>query len=104
MNSRQRVIHAIEMRPPDRVPLTHATLPGAFARYGDALHDLYRRYPSDVCNVGGATSGDATLAMASEMEERASGALDGSLGDRLEMPAEGRPEAVDVVVGEDVAA
>ena len=58
MNSRQRVIHAIEMRPPDRVPLTHATLPGAFARYGEALDDLYRRYPSDVYNVGGATSGE----------------------------------------------
>ena len=58
MNSRERVIWAIEMSGPDRVPLTHATLPGAFTRYGETLHDLYRRYPSDVWNVGSATSGE----------------------------------------------
>jgi uroporphyrinogen decarboxylase len=42
----------------DRVPITHAALPGAFARYGAALEELYRRYPSDVVSVGGATDGE----------------------------------------------
>jgi uroporphyrinogen decarboxylase len=58
MNSRERVIRAIERRGPDRIPLTHATLPGAVARYGEALAELYRRYPSDVVNVGAATEGE----------------------------------------------
>ena len=58
MNSRERVIRTIERTCPDRVPLTHATLPGAAARYGQLLDELYRRYPSDVLNVGGATEGE----------------------------------------------
>lgn len=58
MNSRERVTRAIEMKAPDRIPLTHATLPGAFDRYGKALHDLYNKYPSDVCHVGMATYGE----------------------------------------------
>ena len=58
MNSRERVIRAIEGSAPDRVPLTHATLPGAVSKYGEALHALYRQYPSDVVNVGAATSGE----------------------------------------------
>ena len=57
MNSRQRVIRAIEMTGPDRIPIMHDTLPGAFARYGEALEGLYRRYPDDVVNVGSATYG-----------------------------------------------
>lgn len=44
MNSRERVIRAIEMTGPDGVPLTHATLPGAFKRYGEALLDEITRY------------------------------------------------------------
>jgi len=58
MNSRDRVIAAIEQTGPDRVPITHATLPGAYAHYGDALEALYRRYPSDVADVGAATTGE----------------------------------------------
>ena len=58
MDSRERMIRAIEKRAPDRVPLTHATLPGAVAKYGAALHDLYIKYPSDVIGVGAATSGE----------------------------------------------
>ena len=58
MNSRERVTRAIERRGPDRIPITHATLPGAIARYGAALEALYRRYPSDVVSVGGATAGE----------------------------------------------
>jgi uroporphyrinogen decarboxylase len=33
-------------------------LPGAVARYGEALEELYQRYPADVCNVGAATAGE----------------------------------------------
>jgi len=58
MKPRERVLRAIEMTGPDRVPLTHATLPGAFRRHGSALEELYRRYPSDVYHVGSATSGE----------------------------------------------
>jgi uroporphyrinogen decarboxylase len=58
MSSRERVIRAIERGGPDRIPLTHATLPGAVVRYGEALAELYRRYPSDVVNVGAATQGE----------------------------------------------
>ena len=58
MNSRERVTRAIEMTGPDRVPITHATLPGAAARYGSGLADLHERFPSDVLSVGGATSGE----------------------------------------------
>ena len=58
MNSRERVIRAIEMSGPDRVPITHATLSGAVVRYGAALDELYRRYPSDVQSVGAATTGE----------------------------------------------
>ncbi len=46
------------MTGPDRVPMMHGTLPGAIARHGDALRDLYRRYPEDVANVGAATYGE----------------------------------------------
>ena len=58
MKSRERVRRAIEMTGPDRVPITHATLPGAEARYGRAVEALYRRYPSDVAHVGAATTGE----------------------------------------------
>jgi len=58
MNSRERVTRAIEMKGPDRIPLTHATLQGAFEKYGESLHKLYEKYPSDVCNVGAATFGE----------------------------------------------
>ncbi|MBC8870738.1 MAG: hypothetical protein H8E44_15050 [Planctomycetes bacterium] len=58
MNSRQRVIRAIEMTGPDRTPIMHDTLPGASSRYGETLDALYRRYPQDVINVGSATYGE----------------------------------------------
>jgi len=48
MNSRERVIRAIEFAGPDRVPIIHRTLPGAFRVHGEALETLYERYPSDV--------------------------------------------------------
>ena len=58
MNSRQRVIRAVEMTGPDRTPIMHDTLPGATVRYGEALGALYRKYPDDVINVGSATYGE----------------------------------------------
>lgn len=48
MNSRERVLRALKFEGPDRVPLMHRTLAGAFRVYGQALEDLYREYPSDV--------------------------------------------------------
>ena len=48
MDSRERVIRALEFTSPDRVPVMHRSLPGAFVRYGTVLEDLYTRYPSDV--------------------------------------------------------
>ena len=58
MHSRERVIRAIEMTGPDRVPIMHVTLPGASVRYGEALESLYREYPEDVVKVGSATYGE----------------------------------------------
>jgi uroporphyrinogen decarboxylase len=48
MDSRERVIRALELTGPDRLPVMHRTLPGAFIRYGRRLEALYERYPSDV--------------------------------------------------------
>lgn len=48
MDSRERIIRAMELTGPDRVPVMHRSLPGAFLRYGSALEELYERYPSDV--------------------------------------------------------
>jgi len=48
MNSRERVIAAMEFAGPDRVPMMHRTLPGAFRVHGTTLETLYKRYPSDV--------------------------------------------------------
>ena len=62
MNSRQRVIAAIERTTPDRVPITRSALPGAVARYGEELQRLLARYPSDVYSAqlqdAGASSGE----------------------------------------------
>lgn len=52
MTSRERVHRAITFQGPDRVPIVHSTLPGAFLKYGAALQELYRRYPADVRPVG----------------------------------------------------
>jgi len=48
MDSRERVIRALELTGPDRLPVMHRTLPGAFIRYGRRLEALYEHYPSDV--------------------------------------------------------
>lgn len=48
MNELERVVRAIEMSGPDRVPVKHSTLPGAFLKYGKQLEEIYEMYPSDV--------------------------------------------------------
>jgi hypothetical protein len=47
MNSRERVLAAINLSKPDRVPLMHSPLPGALMKYGEQLIEIYRRYPHD---------------------------------------------------------
>lgn len=47
MNSRERVIRAIEFEGPDRVPVTHSVLPAALLKYGEKLERIFRKYPSD---------------------------------------------------------
>jgi uroporphyrinogen-III decarboxylase len=48
INSRERLTRAIEFGTPDRIPVMHWTLPGAYRVYGSGLAALYERYPSDV--------------------------------------------------------
>jgi hypothetical protein len=48
MNSRERYRRAITFAGPDRVPIMHRTIPGAFRRHAGKLEALYERYPSDV--------------------------------------------------------
>lgn len=48
MNSRERYLRALTFQGPDRVPLMHHTLRGAFRAHGRRLEELYARYPSDV--------------------------------------------------------
>jgi hypothetical protein len=48
MISRERYRRAITFTGPDRVPVMHRTIPGAFRRHGGKLETLYARHPSDV--------------------------------------------------------
>ena len=48
MDGRERYIRALTFDHPDRVPVMHCTLGGAWQTHGQALVDLYARYPSDV--------------------------------------------------------
>lgn len=47
MNSRERVIRAIEFKGPDRVPLLHGVLPAALLKHGQALVDLLNELKND---------------------------------------------------------
>ena len=51
MNSRERVQKAITYGSPDRIPIMHLTLIGAWEKYGDRLPQLYERYPADIINL-----------------------------------------------------
>ena len=48
MDSRERYQRALTFEQPDRVPIMHCTLKGAWRVHGEALRELYARYPSDV--------------------------------------------------------
>ena len=47
MNSRDRVIRAIQFTEPDRMPFEHAIFPGAFKRHRQQLVDFLNMYPDD---------------------------------------------------------
>lgn len=47
MNSRDRVVAAVEFNKPDRCPIMHSVLPGALLKHGGRLVNLLRRYPQD---------------------------------------------------------
>ncbi|MCL6518773.1 MAG: hypothetical protein K6T99_02995 [Armatimonadetes bacterium] len=47
MNSRERVIRAIEFKGPDRVPLLHAVLPAAIIVHGQPLLELLDEFKDD---------------------------------------------------------
>jgi uroporphyrinogen-III decarboxylase len=46
------------MKGPDRIPISHTTLAGAFHRHGDTLRHLYEEYPSDCINLGATGEGE----------------------------------------------
>ena len=56
MNSRERVIAAIEFKGPDRIPHRHAWLPSAFAAH-ERLPELYACFPSDFAGEDGQAPG-----------------------------------------------
>lgn len=70
MNSRERVIAALTFTGPDRVPIMHRTLPGAFRVHGPALRALYARFPSDVLL---SPTADAPFAFQRRVTERSRG-------------------------------
>jgi len=47
MTSRERVQRAIHFRNPDRVPVSHAVLPAARLKYGQALDDILSEFHED---------------------------------------------------------
>ena len=47
MNSKERVSRAIHFRNPDRVPISHAVLPAAQIKYGDALSEILEEVDED---------------------------------------------------------
>jgi uroporphyrinogen decarboxylase len=47
MNSRERVNRTINFECPDRVPISHAVLPAAQIKYGQALNDILAEYRED---------------------------------------------------------
>jgi uroporphyrinogen decarboxylase len=47
MNSRERVKRAINFEHPDRVPVSHAVLPAAQLKYGEALDEILADYRED---------------------------------------------------------
>ena len=47
MNSRERAFAAIDLANPDRIPTMHQCLPAALQQHGDALRQIWSKYPQD---------------------------------------------------------
>ncbi|MBU4212736.1 MAG: hypothetical protein L6437_07960 [Kiritimatiellae bacterium] len=47
MNSRERVKRAVRFQQPDRAPISHAVLPAAQLKYGEALNDILKEFRED---------------------------------------------------------
>jgi len=47
MNSRERVKRAISFQNPERAPISHAVLPAAQLKYGQALNEILAQYRED---------------------------------------------------------
>jgi len=47
MNSRERVKRAIRFQKPDRIPISHAVLPAAQLKYGQALNEILAEFRED---------------------------------------------------------
>ena len=47
MNSRERVKRAIRFQSPDRAPISHAVLPAAMIKYGEALAEILTEFRED---------------------------------------------------------
>lgn len=47
MQSRERVLRAVHFQYPDRVPISHAVLPAAALKYGEALAEILTEYRED---------------------------------------------------------
>ena len=47
MNSRERVKHAIKFQKPDRLPISHAVLPAAQLKHGEALGEILTEFRDD---------------------------------------------------------
>lgn len=45
MNSKDRVLKTIKFDSPDRYPIMHAILPGAWLKYRDKLYNILKKYP-----------------------------------------------------------
>jgi len=51
MNSRERVIRAIEFRKPDRVPILHAITPAFASKNPNLVKEILKKYPGDFAQV-----------------------------------------------------
>jgi len=47
MNSRERVKRAVHFEQPDQAPISHAVLPAAQLKYGEALNEILAEYRED---------------------------------------------------------
>ena len=77
MNGRERVKKAIHFGGPDRIPLMHHTVIGAWLKYGDRLKQLYEKYPADITSLA-FSSNDPSRGHGASYSDGASGIAAGS--------------------------